>query len=51
MSMTDCIVKYVAGHIEAYRKSDNDWIQSADNEQELEDDLAKIIEQKARTVS
>ena len=44
MSMTDCIVKYINGHIEAYRKSNNTFLQSADNEQELENDLEQIIE-------
>jgi hypothetical protein len=42
--MIDCIVKYVNGHIEAYRKSDMAFLQSADNERELETDLEQIIE-------
>jgi hypothetical protein len=43
MSMMDCIVKYVNGHIEVYDRQHN-WIQSADNEEELENDLKQIIE-------
>lgn len=43
MSMIDCIVKYVNGHIEAYDKQ-HKWIQSADSEDELETDLENIIE-------
>ena len=44
MSMIDCVVKYVNGHIEAYRKIDMTFLQSADNDQELENDLKQIVE-------
>ena len=51
MSMLDCVVKYVNGHIECFRKSDNGFLQSADNEQELEHDIENYVEQKVGTVA
>ena len=50
MSIVDCIVKYVEGHVEAYSKC-GVWLQSADSKQELEHDLLEIIEKKVRTVA
>lgn len=38
MSMSECVISYVNGHIEVYDKNHN-WIQSADNIEEFENDL------------
>jgi hypothetical protein len=45
MSMMDCIIKYVGGHLEVYDRHNN-WIQSADNDEELEQDIRNYVEQQ-----
>ena len=47
MSMMDCVIKCVEGHLEAYDKQGR-FLQSADNRRELENDIQNYIDEQIK---